>query len=153
MRVCSGAGCLRAIADDIRFCDECQSERKAVSTTDDVRTHTLTDRERYAFLYSGPRWQRTRSGVVKLFPFCALCERRVTEVVDHIVPAGVAVAQARDSGLFPLDRWAGFFLRTNVQGLCRECHIQKTIDDKLHIGGWPDAVERERLAPKRRFTF
>ena len=153
MRVCSGAGCLRAIADDVRFCDECQSERKAAPTTDDVRSHTLTDRERYARLYSSPRWQRTRAAIVRLYPFCGMCERRVTEIVDHIVPAGVAVAQARDSGLYPLDRVAGFYFATNLQGLCRVCHIQKTIYDKLHTGAWRDTVAIERAAPKRRFGF
>ena len=45
--------------------------------------------------------------------------------------------------------WAGFFLRTNLQGLCRVCHIQKTIDDKTHTGAWRDAVALELARPKR----
>ena len=152
MRICSGAGCLRAIADDVRFCDECQSERTAAPSTDDNRSHTLTDRVRYAFLYSGQRWQRTRAAVVKQYPFCACCQRRVTEIVDHIVPAGIAVAQARDSGLYPFDRVAGFFFRTNLQGLCRVCHADKTVADKTH-SEWPDVVSIERAAPKRKYCF
>ena len=150
VRICSGAGCLRAVDDEVRFCDECKPVRP---DTDGMREHTLTDRERYAFLYSGTRWQRTRAAVVAKAPLCEHCQRRPTEIVDHVVPAGVAVTQAKDSGLYKTDRWAGFYFRSNLQGLCRMCHIQKTIDDKTHTGAWPDVVEAERTAPKRRWSF
>lgn len=127
--------------------------RTAAPSTDDTRQHTLTDRVRYATLYSGTRWQRTRAAVVKLYPFCACCERRVTEVVDHVVPAGVAVAQARDSGRYPTDRAAGFYFLTNLQGLCLICHTSKTVADETHLGAWPDVVEAELSAPKRHWQF
>jgi 5-methylcytosine-specific restriction endonuclease McrA len=150
MRVCSGSGCLRAVPDDVRFCDEC----KPVSpTTDEIREHTITDRERYAFLYSGSRRQCVRDLVVRACPLCARCGLCISEIADHIVPAGVAIAQARDSGAYPLDRYAGFYLRSSLHGLCRPCHYAKTIEDKTHTGPWSDVLDKERLAPKKIWSF
>jgi 5-methylcytosine-specific restriction endonuclease McrA len=151
MRICSGAGCLRAVPDDIRFCDECKPVY--VPSTDEIREHTLTDRERYATLYSGSRWQRVRIQVIKGCPLCSRCDLSISEIADHIVPAGVAIAQARDSGLYPHDRYAGFYLRSNLHGLCRGCHYLKTIEDKAHCGGWPDIISIEQLKTKRAWTF
>jgi 5-methylcytosine-specific restriction endonuclease McrA len=148
MRICSGAGCLRAVPDDVRFCDEC---KPAPIETDDIRVHTLTDRERYAFLYSSARWTRLRALVLKAQPFCARCNK-CTEIVDHIVPAGIAIAQARDSGKYPA-KYAGFFIRSNLQGLCRVCHYVKTLEDKTHTGKWPDVTEIEALKPPKVWTF
>ena len=150
MRICSGAGCLRAVPDDARLCDEC---KPLDARPDDIRVHTLTDRERYAFLYSSTRWQRTRAAVIKAHPFCAMCESNITEIIDHIVPAGVAIVQAQDSGLYRTDRYAGFFLRSNLQGLCRVCHAKKTDEDKGHTGPWRDVVTVEQAMPRRVWSF
>ena len=117
MRVCSGAGRLRAVDDAICFCDECRPVPAAPSDGDGIRSHTLTDRERYARLYSESRWQRTRDRAVRLMPLCARCELRYTEIIDHVVPAGIAIAQAIASGLYVVDRSAGFFFMSNLQGL------------------------------------
>ena len=83
---------------------------------------------------------------------CCKCNKQLTAIVDHVVPAGVAIAQARDSGKF-VDRFAGFFLRSNLQGLCRECHYLKTLSDKMHTGAWPNVVEQDANAPKRVWSF
>ena len=141
---------MRAIPDDTRFCDEC---KPSVGEPDEIRSHTLTDRARYAFLYSGGRWQRLRTRVIKEQPLCARCELRISEIVDHIVPAGVAVVQAKDSGKYAADKYAGFFFRSNLQGLCRACHAVKTDEDKSHVGPWLDVVLIEEQAPKRRWMF
>lgn len=148
MRICSGPGCLRAVPDDVRFCDECKPK---AAIEDGISEHTITDRVRYAFLYSSARWQRLRARVVREQPMCARCGRQLTAIVDHVVPAGVAVAQARESK--SAWKWWGFFLRSNLQGLCRACHLQKTIEDKTHTGPWPDVVAREARTEKRRWTF
>lgn len=149
MRVCSGAGCLRAVADDVRYCDECLPQ-----TNDDgaIREHTLADRVRYGFLYQSQRWQRLRALVVRQQPMCCRCRVRLTAIVDHAVPAGVAVAQAQQSGKI-MGKYAGFFIRSNLQGLCRVCHAAKTIEDKAHTGAWPDVLERDERQPKRTWTF
>ena len=150
MRVCSGQGCLRAVPDDIRLCAEC---KPAVAHLDGIAEHTMTDRVRYSALYTGGRWQRVRSQAVRRCPLCARCGLRATDIVDHVIPSGVAVAQARDSGLYLTDRWAGFYFGSNLQGLCYACHTDKTVEDKLHTGPWPDAVANERASQKRLYGF
>jgi 5-methylcytosine-specific restriction endonuclease McrA len=149
MRICSGAGCLRAVPDDVRYCDECKPKD---TVSDDIREHTLTDREKYAFLYSSARWTRLRNLVAHAQPMCDRCRRQLTAIVDHRVPAGVAIVQAQLSGAYTR-KYEGFFMRSNLHGLCRSCHIQKTIEDKTHTGPWQDAVSIERQQPKRTVSF
>jgi 5-methylcytosine-specific restriction endonuclease McrA len=149
VRICSGPGCLRAVSDGVRFCDECKPQ---AADGDGIRSHTWTDRERYAFLYSGARWTKLARQVTADQPLCARCGQRLTALIDHVVPAGVAVQQAADSGRY-FYRYAGFFLRSNLQGLCRPCHIQKTIEDKAHTGPWLSVVEREQKAKRKVWTF
>ncbi len=151
MRVCSGPGCLRSVPDDVRFCDECKPQ--SATSSDDIRSHTSGYTEELDALRKGTRWQRIRARVIKSGPLCARCQLRISEIVDHVVPAGVAVQQARDSGKYPMDRNAGYYLLSNLQGLCRPCHQAKTDEDKMHVGPWPDVVAIEAKAPKRLFTF
>ena len=84
---------------------------------------------------------------------CARCDRNLSEIVDHVVPAREAVSQARASGGYLLDKFAGYFLVTNLQGLCRSCHGVKTLEDKAHVGPWPDVVAVEAAKPRPRFSF
>jgi 5-methylcytosine-specific restriction endonuclease McrA len=74
-------------------------------------------------------------------------------LVDHVIPAGVVIVQAQQSGRYPLDKWAGFYLMSNLQGLCVSCHFAKTAEDKAHVGAWPDAIAIEAAAPKKVFSF
>lgn len=152
MRICSGQGCLRAVSDDVRFCDECRPQTTA-PTDDGIREHTLTDAVRYHFLYAGARWQKVRDLALRRCPMCARCDRIVSAIVDHIVPSGVAIQQAHDSGLYMLDRYAGFYFMSNLHGLCRPCHWVKTEEDKAHTGPWPDVVQKERDTPRKKFFF
>lgn len=152
MRLCSGAGCGRKVADDVRYCDECKAERLASMPTDE-RTHTTGYDAVLDKLRKGTRWQRIRNIAIKRCLLCARCGLAVSEIVDHIVPAGIAVQQARDSGRYPLDRYAGYYLMSNLQGLCRACHYAKTLEDKTHTGPWPDVLEAEAKAPKKKWTF
>jgi len=153
MRLCSGPGCGRAVPEDIRFCDECKEERGVPVRSDGIRNHSTAYDAELDALRKGTRWQSVRRRVLQRDPFCKRCERSVAEICDHIVPAGVAIAQAQASGRFPHDKWAGYFLRSNLQGLCRPCHYTKTIEDKTHTGPWPDVVETEDRAPKKVWTF
>jgi 5-methylcytosine-specific restriction endonuclease McrA len=150
MRVCSGAGCLRSVPDDVRFCDECKPD---ALPEDGIRVQATGYTVELDALRKGTRWQRLRKQVIRACPICARCDRRISEIVDHIVPAEIAVQQVRDSGRYPGDKYAGYYLRSNLQGLCRQCHADKTAEDKAHIGEWPDVVEAEVLAPKRQWTF
>jgi 5-methylcytosine-specific restriction enzyme A len=151
MRVCSGPGCLRAVPDDVRFCDECKPQRSPLD--DDIRSHTTGYDDTLDALRKSLRWQRLRARVIREQPLCARCQQRISEIVDRIVPALVAINQARDSKRYPLDKWAGYFLRSNLQGLCRPCHGDKTLEDKAHVGEWPDVVAIEAATPKRAWTL
>ena len=103
MRLCSGAGCGRKVADDVRYCDECKKERG--TSTSEIKTHTSGYTEELDDLRKGGRWQRIRQTVLHRFPVCARCNLALSDIADHIVPAGVAVQQARDSGRYPYDKY------------------------------------------------
>lgn len=150
MRVCSGQGCLRAVPDDVRLCDECAPH--TTPTDDGLAEHSNRYDAELDTLRKSQRWQKIRNLVVRACPICARCDRTITEIVDHIVPARVAISQTRLSGAY-MDRNAGYFLRSNLQGLCRPCHYLKTMEDKTHTGPWPDVVDKERHAPKKVYSF
>ena len=150
MRICSGPGCLRAVDDAVKLCDECKPASQP--TSDDTRNHTSRYDAELDKLRKGARWQRIRKLAVQRQPVCARCDIALTEIVDHVIPAREALGQCRASGAY-LDRNAGYYLVSNLQGLCRPCHWVKTNDDKTHTGPWPDVVEAERAAPKRRYSF
>jgi 5-methylcytosine-specific restriction endonuclease McrA len=152
MRICSG-GCGSAVPDDVRFCDECKPSRAA---DDGIRSHSpgTTDRDQYQFLYEGNRWQDgIRPKILQRDPFCKRCGMHPSVVVDHRVPAGESIRQVRESGRYPFSPYAGFYLLSNLQGLCRSCHAQKTIEDKRHQGDWPSVLEAEDRAPKKKWHF
>jgi len=152
MRICSGPGCGRKVAGDVRFCAECQPSD--VSTDDGIREHA---RSKYGaeleVLNTTPRWRGIRKRVLQRDPICKRCKQQPSFIVDHIVPAEIAVRQVRDSGKCPFDKHAGYFLMSNLQGLCRPCHGDKTNEDKAHQGEWPSVVERDAQAPKKQWTF
>ena len=150
MRVCSGPGCLRAVLDAVRLCDECKPQS---IDGDGIRSHTTGYDATLDALRKSIRWQRLRASVIKAQPLCARCELRISEIVDHVVPALVAIAQAQLSGRYPMDKYAGYFLRSNLKGVCRPCHGAKTLEEKAHVGEWPDVVAIEAAAPKKRWTF
>jgi 5-methylcytosine-specific restriction endonuclease McrA len=154
MRLCSGPGCGRKVPDDVRFCDECKAER-GTSGADEIRTHHTPGvyDEVLDGLRKGTRWQSIRKRVIQRDPLCKRCQLAVSEIADHIVPAAVAIAQAQESGRYPYDKYAGYYLLSNLQGLCRSCHAVKTLEDKAHVGPWPDVVAAEGAAPKKVWTF
>lgn len=94
-----------------------------------------------------------RRVVIGRDPLCKRCGMATSWVADHIVPAGVVLQQARDSGLYPLDRNAGFYFLSNLQGLCYHCHYLKTDEDKAHVGMWPNVADAGSGASKRVWTF
>ena len=153
MRLCTGAGCGRAVPNDVRFCDECQAERNKTTGTDGISVHSTAYDAQLDKQRTSGRWQAVRSKALIRCPMCARCNIHLSEIADHIVPARVAVQQARDSGKWPFDPWAGYYLLCNIQGLCRPCHYDKTIEDKTHVGPWPDVVAQAAAAPKKRWSF
>jgi hypothetical protein len=108
MRICSGPGCLRTVPDGVRFCDECKPSRAA----DDIKTHTpgTTDRDRYAELYASNRFQDfCRPRTLQRDPFCKRCGIAPSVICDHVIPAGEAIRQVKESGRFPFSPNADSF--------------------------------------------
>ena len=150
MRLFSEPGCGRKIPNEVRFCDECKTGKR---TDDGIRSHTNADRATHATVYRSKRWQQVQKLIIARDPVCKRCAKVLSEIADHVVPAGVAIEQALASRKWPLDPLAGFFLMSNLQGLCRSCHGLKTNEDKAHGGTWTDVVEVEGKAPKKWRTF
>lgn len=148
MRLCSGPGCGRAVPNDVRYCDACKPHSDVL----DIREHLSGYTPELDALRKSSRWQKLRLLVLRSQPLCARCRRRRAEIVDHIVPAQIAVAQVQLTGE-GFGRYAGYFLRSNLQGLCRPCHAAKTLEDKAHTGDWPNVLERESQRPKRAYSF
>lgn len=142
MRICSGAGCLRAVPEDVRFCYECKPH---AHVADGIREHSMGYTQVLDAIKKSTRWQKLRALVARSQPMCQRCGKHLTQIVDHIIPAEIAVMQAKLSGKYT-DPMAGYFLRSNLQGLC---HAAKTLEDKTHSGEWPDVVDREQHEPKR----
>lgn len=63
-------------------------------------------------LYATKRWKILRDQVRQEEPFCRTDCGRLTDDIDHIMP------HRGDEALF--------FDRSNLQGLCLECHSAKT---------------------------
>ena len=154
MRICSSPGCGRAIRDGERYCNECKPKP---SESDGIRSHEragggVYDAELHK-LASGPRWQKVRLLAVKRDPFCKRCDQAPTAIVDHIIPAAIAIAQAQASKRWPFDKYAGYYLMCNLQGLCRPCHGKKTVEDKAHQGEWPNVIAVVDAQPKKRWNL
>jgi 5-methylcytosine-specific restriction endonuclease McrA len=76
--------------------------------TNNQRTHSHTA---HRAIYNSKRWAMLRRRVLFEQPICAGCDNALAVDVDHI--------QSLDTGGAP-------YARTNVQGLCKQCHSMKT---------------------------
>ena len=73
--------------------------------------HTVNTEQHHS-LYRTARWRRLRMNVLMAEPYCADCAKRLAEEVHH------RVHRERDLSLF--------FERSNLIGLCHECHAVRT---------------------------
>ena len=85
---------------------------------------------------STARYQRMHASFLRANPLCAECERkgivRAADELDHVTPAHV------DPSLF----WNG----DNLQGLCSDCHLEKSIRERGGVEESPErAAWRERI--------
>ena len=157
MRMCSG--CQTKVADNVRICSACRAERSN-KPNDGIREHSPSFEQSGVYdaeldeLRKGKRWKyQMQPSIIRRDPICKRCDTAMSAIVDHIVPAAIAILQARESKRWPLDKYAGYFLTCNLQGLCRACHAAKTAEDKEHQGPWPNVVELYDAAPKKKWTF
>ncbi|MFN0168677.1 MAG: HNH endonuclease [Bryobacteraceae bacterium] len=68
----------------------------------------------------GKRWESIRALVLAEEPICRVCRREWSQEVDHIEPA------ARRPDLH--------YVRSNLQGICRGCHREKTYRETIGAG-------------------
>lgn len=66
----------------------------------------------------GRAWEHTRRQVLQEEPVCKICDRALSQCVDHILP------KAR----------GGTDDRENLQGLCLPCHSRKTAEEDGGFG-------------------
>lgn len=158
MRICSGAGCLAKVPDDVRFCADCQPRAKAdgdgirsnipagkagPSAADGLKLsgaqRAYTDEIQRE--YQRRQWREvTRRTVLQKNPFCVDCNSAPSTVADHVVPARVVVEFCRREKIFPLQNPPGFHLLANLVGRCHSCHNRKTADE---VGkDWTEALEK-----------
>ncbi len=86
-------------------------------------------RERIQNRTTGRKWMRMRHAVLVEEPVCRICGRRASVQVDHIVPLSKGGTDMRD----------------NLQGVCDDCHDEKTAKDlgikpppnKIGLDGYP----------------
>lgn len=126
MRLCSGAGCGRKVADDVRYCDECRTER--TDNAEPVRDgwHRAQD-DPLLLEYKGERWNKgVRPRVLAKYPMCVDCKTALSQIADHNIPARVLIAECRRRKLFPLERYPGFYIFSNLRGRCHKCHNAKS---------------------------
>lgn len=88
-----------------RYCDRHQP----TETIKPWATTTTSSTERGY----GSTWQRIRKVILRRDPICRACQRAASAIVDHI--------RAKAHG--------GTDDESNLQGLCRSCHAQKTGQD------------------------
>jgi hypothetical protein len=97
---------------------------------------------------STPRWNKgIRPRVMQRYPVCVDCHVSASQVADHNIPARLIVQVCRDEGLFPFDRWGGFYIMSNLRGRCHACHNAKSrVEDGQD---WTDELARV-LRPYRK---
>jgi len=135
MRLCSGAGCGRAVPDNVRHCHECAAEHEHEQKKTRVERGAT---DPIMLQYGTARWQKFRRVALARFPFCEC--KAVAVVADHNIPARLIVEAVRAARLFPFDEWAGFYVLDNIRGRCHSCHNAKTrTEDSMD---WTDELAR-----------
>lgn len=89
---------------------------------------------------TGRKWMRMRHVVLVEEPVCKICGRKASRQVDHIIPLSKGGTDTRD----------------NLQGVCDDCHDEKTAKDlnikssnKIGLDGYPIQKEKNN-EPKTR---
>jgi 5-methylcytosine-specific restriction protein A len=96
-------------------CAPCQC-KPGTTATASANPSGHVDSRPWRHLYDKARWRKPVTGLrdtcLRKHPICQHCNRNASTVADHIV------AHKGNEVLF--------FLFSNLQGLCKECHDKKT---------------------------
>jgi hypothetical protein len=158
MRLCSG--CQTKLPDDWKgMCTACKRTRYGTPVDDGIKSNVAVQR---AGVY-GPeldkqnksrKWlEFTRPRILRRDPMCKRCEVAISQIVDHVIPAAIAVEQARASKRWLGDPWVGYYIETNLQGLCCGCHAKKTAEDMRRTEPWPNILDEYDKRPKKVWSF
>jgi len=101
---CRHPGCRKFRSPEKRGCPDHERNYR----TEDERRGSSNSRG------YGWSWQKLRKSILKRDPVCAICKRAWSEEVDHCIP------KAR----------GGSDDESNLQGVCRSCHAEKTALEK-----------------------
>lgn len=105
-KICSVPGCPEIVENSN---GKCPHHRRKAQKAADKRTGRVR----------GSRWMVIRKQVLREQPFCRdgrVCSHRAMSAeVDHIVPLAF--------GGHPTDR-------SNLQGICHKCHVEKTREEQ-----------------------
>jgi 5-methylcytosine-specific restriction endonuclease McrA len=112
-KVCSEAGCPNFAAPNGR--GKCLEHRRQYERERSARRRAATKG-----VYKKKRWQTTRAKVLARDPICKSCGERLSQEVDHITPL-----DQDSSRPYALD---------GLQGLCSECHRDKTARENAGKG-------------------
>jgi 5-methylcytosine-specific restriction endonuclease McrA len=141
------------------LCDACSGSKKPV-VSDGIRSNVAVRNDgayddRLDALRKDRRWrEQVQPRIVKRDPMCKRCDVAPTAIVDHIVPAAEAIRQVKEDGRFgPAAPNAGYYLESNLQGLCAACHGAKTAEDKQRTEPWPSVMEAHDKLPKKVWSF
>ena len=93
-----------------------EKKKKKFQTWQEYKKQTGYERPPEQKLYNCKRWRKTSQLYLIQHPVCEICGRPATDV-DHIVP------HKGDERLF--------WLVTNFQALCRDCHNKKTYEENV----------------------
>lgn len=81
----------------------------------------------------GRRWMELRHVVLVEEPVCQICQRKPAKEVDHILPICKGGTDTRD----------------NLQGVCHDCHEEKTCNDlgikkpvTIGLDGYPVTINK-----------
>jgi hypothetical protein len=172
MRLCRG--CSTAIpAEQKGMCAKCEKERYGLQSGDGIKSHHPAGQQHPGIkqhtmagydaemdkLRNCKRWDDRCAEVRRRDGTCVRCKAEgrppaPVEITDHIIPAQIAIQQAKESKRFsPADPNVGYYLVCNLQGLCRSCHATKTLEDLSHAGPWPNVVDMYDAAPKKKYSF
>jgi hypothetical protein len=170
MRLCRG--CQTKVPDDHKgMCAACERDRYGTQSGNGIKSnvavpsdagkqHTMAGYDaEIEPLRKVKRWHNRRAQVIRRDGSCVRCKAEgrppaAIEIVDHTIPAQIAIEQAWESKRFgPVDKYAGYYLLCNLAGLCRSCHAVKTLEDLSHTGPWPNVMDVYDAQPKKVWSF
>ena len=104
-----------------RVCDNCGKAVGSMCTTCHRQSRAIREKGRpsaHARGY-GARWRKLRYIVLHDAPICAVCNRAASTEVDHVIPKVLG----------------GTDQMSNLQGICWQCHADKTANENRTRGG------------------